>query len=107
MVAVLEAGCPDSEPHDNFTLVCTAMKPAVVLPHLAVIWLHNNTEREGSIMTEDGGAFKTNTLYVKGATANDSGSYECVARIMIPDSPEVNMTDFSEVTITGKLHQVC
>ena len=103
MVAGVEAGCPDSDPHDNFTLVCTARKPAVVLPQLEVFWLHNNTEREGNVMTMDGGSFKTNTLYVRDAATNDSGSYECVARIRIPDSPEVNITDSSEVTITGEL----
>ena len=51
----------------------------------------------------DGGSFKTNTLYVRNATTNDSGSYECVARIRIPNSPEVNMTDSSDVTITSEL----
>ena len=102
-VAVLEAGCPDSGLHDNFTLVCTAKKPAVVLPQLDVFWLHNNTQREGNVIAMDGGSFKTNTLYVRDAATNDSGSYECVARIRIPDSPEVNITDSSEVTITGEL----
>ena len=103
MVSGLEAGCPDSNPLDNFTLVCTARKPAVVIPEIEIFWLHNNTEREGNVTAEDGGSFKTNTLYVRDAATNDSGSYECVARIRIPDSPEVNITDSSEVTITGEL----
>ena len=102
MVTGLEAGCPDADLHDNFTLVCTARKPVVVIPELEVFWLHNNTEIEGNVTAMDGGSFKTNTLYVRDAATNDSGSYECVARIRIPDSPEVNMTESSEITITGE-----
>ena len=99
----LEAGCSDSVPHDNFTLVCNASKPALVLSQLEVFWLHNGTERDGIVSAENGGVFKTNTLHVRDAATNDSGSYECVARIMIPESPEVNITGSSAVAITGEL----
>ena len=83
----------------------------MVLPQLEVFWLHNNTKQEGNVMATNGGDFKSNTLNVEYAATNDSGSYQCVARIRIPDSPEVNITHSSEVSISGELytlyHKVC
>ena len=102
VVAGLESGCLDSDPHDNFTLVCTARKPAVVLPQLEVVWLHNGADREGNVTAMDGGAFKTNMIYVPEANFSDVGSYECVARVVIPASPEVNTSGSSQVIITGE-----
>ena len=51
VVAVLESvqTCLDDDPHDNFTLVCRAMKPSVVVPELMVQWLHNGSMRAGDI----------------------------------------------------------
>ena len=98
VVTGVEAGCPDSEPYDNFTLVCSARKPALVIPQLEVTWLHNGTLQEGNL-TMDGGCLQTNTLHISSASVSDSGAYQCIARLSIPDSPEVNITKSSTVTI--------
>ena len=94
----MEAGCPDSDLYDNFTLVCSARKPALVIPQLEVTWLHNGTLQGGNV-TMDGGGLQTNTLHISNASVSDSGTYQCIARISIPDSPEVNITKSSMVTI--------
>ena len=94
----VEAGCPDSEPYDNFTLVCSSRKPALVISQLEVKWLHNGILQGGNV-TMDGGGLQTNTLHISSASVSDSGTYQCIARISIPDSPEVNITKTSTVTI--------
>ena len=106
MVAVLESTCPDSDPHDNFTLVCRARKPAVVIPQLMVQWLHNGSMRAGDLSVSDNGAYVVNALSVSEAEVSDAGLYQCVATIMIPDSPTVNTSASSMVDITGELKLV-
>ena len=102
-VAVLESTCLDSQPHDNFTLVCTARKPSVVIPELGVQWLHNGTVRDVDVMATENGAFITNTLTVTDAQVNDTGLYQCVATIMIPDSPTVSTDGSVNVVARGEL----
>ena len=101
VVTGVEAGCPDSDLYDNFTLVCSARKPALVIPQLEVTWLHNDT-LQGCNVTMGEGGLQTNTLHVSSARLSDSGTYQCIARISIPDSPEVNITRSSKVTIKRK-----
>ena len=103
VVAVLESTCLDSQPHDNFTLVCTARKPSVVIPELGIQWLHNGTVRDVVVMATENGAFITNTLTVTDAQVNDTGLYQCVATIMIPDSPTVSTNGSVNVTARGEL----
>ena len=106
MVAVLESTCLDSQPHDSFTLVCTARKPSVVIPELGVQWLHNGTVRDVRdvvVIATDNGAFITNILNVTDAEVSDAGLYQCVATIMIPDSPTVSTDDSVNVDARGEL----
>ena len=99
---VLETSCPDSYPYDNFTLVCTASKPALVIPALKVMWLHNGTERQGVITIKYDHAFVTNTLSFPTSFANDSGTYTCIAKLTIPESPGISLTENSIATLRRK-----
>ena len=103
IVAVLESTCPDSDPHDSFTLVCRAMKPSVVIPELMVQWLYNGSIRAGDISVTNNGTYVVNTLNVNNAQVNDSGVYRCVATIVIPDSPIVTTNANSMVTSRREL----
>ena len=110
VVAVLESTCLDSQPHDSFTLVCTARKPSAVIPELGVQWLHNGTVRDVVVMATDNGAFITSILNVTDAQVSDAGLYQCVATIMIPDSPTVSTNGSVNVVARGELlnkHSLC
>ena len=85
----LETSCTDSDPYDNFTLTCTASKPALVLPDLEVIWYHNGTVRN---TVQNDNTYITNTINFPTSFTNDSGTYTCVARLVIPDSPSIIQT---------------
>ena len=98
----LETSCPDSDPYDNFTLVCTASKPALVIPVLEVMWLHNGTERQGVVTTQDDDTFVTNTLSFPTSFANDTGTYTCIAKLTIPESPDISLTENSTATLRRK-----
>ena len=98
----LETSCSDSDPYDNFTLVCTASKPALVIPALDVMWLHNGTERQGVITTQYGDTFVTNTLNFTTSFANDSGTYTCIAKLTIQESPGISLTENSIATLRRK-----
>ena len=102
MVAVLESACPDSDHHDNFTLVCRARKPTVVLPELMVKWLHNDLMHADDVSISDNES--VNTLNVSNALVSYAGSYTCVASILIPDSPTVTTNASSIVSVTGELN---
>ena len=100
----LETSCTDSDPYDNFTLTCTASKPAIVLPDLEVIWYHNGTVRN---TVQNGNTYITNTINFPTSFANDSGTYTCVARLVIPDSPNIIQTANTTITLRcKKLSQV-
>ena len=103
MVAVVESACPDSDPHDSFTLVCRAMKPSVVIPELMVQWLHNGSIRAGDVSVTNNGTYVVNTLNVSNAQVSDAGLYQCVAKIVILDSPAVTTNDSSTVISRGEL----
>ena len=98
----LETSCPDSDPYDNFTLVCTASKPAQVIPMLEVIWLHNGTVYQGVITTLNDDTYVMNTLSFPTSIVNDSGTYTCIAKVTIPESPDISLTENSTITLRRK-----
>ena len=75
----------------------------MVIPELMVQWLHNGSMRAGDVLVSDNGAYVVNTLNVSEADVSDAGVYQCVARIMIPDSSTVNTNASITVSITGEL----
>ena len=91
----LKTYCPDL---DNFTLVCTASKPALVISTLEVIWLHNGTVRQGVVTYNNESTFVINTLSFPKTFVNDSGSYSCHAKLSIPDSSDISL--IKNITIT-------
>ena len=98
----LETSCPDSGPYDNFTLVCTASKPALVISALEVIWLHNGAIRQGVVTTENDDTYVMNTLSFPASFANDSGIYTCIAKLTIPESPDISLIENSTITLRCK-----
>ena len=97
----LETSCPDSDPYDNFTLVCTASKQSLVIPALEVIWLHNGTVRQ-RVTTQNDDTYVTNTLSFLTSFANDSGTYTCIAKLTIPESPDISLTENSTAILRCK-----
>ena len=75
----------------------------MVIPELGVQWLHNGTLRDVVVMATDNGAFITNILNVTDAQVSDAGLYQCVATIMIPDSPTVSTNGSVNVDARGEL----
>ena len=98
----LETTCPDSDPFDNFTLVCIASKPALVVPALEVIWLHNDTVRQGVVTTQNDDTYVMNTLSFPTSFANDSGIYTCIAKLTISESPDISLIEISTVILKCK-----
>ena len=96
---ILKTYCPDL---DNFTLVCTASKPALVIPNLEVIWLHNGTERQGVVTYNNVDTYVINTLSFPKTFANDSGTYSCHAKLSIPDSSDISLIKNITVTLRCK-----
>ena len=99
----LETSCFDSYPFDDFTLNCSASIPAIVLPDLQLFWLHNGTLRSSNSITYNitiaNELHKLTSLSFPTSTAADSGSYECVALLVIPDSDNITRMEESVVTI--------
>ena len=94
----LETSCPDSDPYDNFTLVCTAIIQASIIPDLA--WYHNGAVRNG--VTQNNGLYVTNTLKILTSSASDSGTYRCQASLNISDSNVISLMEESNITIRRK-----
>ena len=82
--------------------MCTASKPALVVPALEVIWLHNATERQGVVTTQNDDTYVMNTLSFPTSFANDSGTYTCIAKLTIPESPDISLIENSTVTLRCK-----
>ena len=83
--------------------MCTASKPALVIPALEIIWLHNDTVRQGIITTQnDDTTYVMNTLSFPTSFANDSGTYTCIAKLTIPESPDISLIENSTVTLRCK-----
>ena len=94
----LETTCSDSNPYNSFTLNCSASKPALVLPELEVFWLHNGTllHSNNSIVynaTDENTVYKLNVLSFPTSVPEDSGTYQCVARLIVPDSSNISVSD--------------
>ena len=103
----LLSSCTDSDPLNYYTLVCRAMKPAVVIPQLLVQWFRSGTQRVGDVPVGDNGAYIVNTLNVSENKISDAGLYKCVASIAVPDSPIIMTTTFSTLvimTVSGKVY---
>ena len=80
----------------------------MVIPQLMVQWLHNGSMRAGDVSVSDNGTNIVNTLNVSNARVSDAGLYECVASIVIPDSPTVTTNATSSIVfITSKLLYTC
>ena len=97
----LETNCPASLDYDKFNLSCMASKPEIVIPDLEVFWLHNGVERIDNSEVTNNGTFVMNTLIFTTSTADDTGNYTCVARILIPYSTTIQLSGESTVTIRG------
>ena len=95
----LETSCLASLEYDKFYLSCMASKPEIVIPDLEVFWLHNGVEHS-EVATN--GTFVVNTLNFMTSTANDTGNYTCVARIQIPYSTTIQLSEESTIVIRGK-----
>ena len=100
----LETSCSDSLPYSKLILTCTAGKPQQVIPELEVIWLHNGIEISNNSHTSllNDVTYKTNTLNFTKFVPEDSGNYTCIARIVIPESPTIQSSKESLITIIGK-----
>ena len=98
----LETSCLASLEYDKFYLSCMASKPEIVIPDLEVFWLHNGVERIDNSEVITNGTFVVNELNFTNSTANDTGDYTCVARIQIPYSTTIQLSEESTVVIRGK-----
>ena len=76
-----------------------------MLPELEVFWLHNGTLRSNNIIvynaTDGNTVHKLNMLRFPTSVPGDSGTYQCVARLIIPDSNYISVSDDRNVTIRG------
>ena len=98
----LETNCSASFEYDKFYLSCMASKPEIVIPDLEVFWLHNGVNRTDNSEVTTNGTFVVNTLNFTTSTADDNGTYTCVARIIIPYSTTIQLSEESNVVIRGK-----
>lgn len=85
----LESTCPDSDTHRNLSLVCTASKPAEVVPELSLTWTRGGIEEQSEEDVQSNGNRKTQTLMLTEVDANDAGTYVCTAIISVPNSTVV------------------
>ena len=92
--------CSDSDPHNHFTLTCTASRPSVVVIDMDITLYHNGTVRNG-VMAVNGNTY-TNTLTISQADDSDSGNYSCQAVLNIPQSNVLTASDSSTISIKRK-----
>ena len=98
----LETSCLASLEYDKFYLSCMASKPEIVIPDLEVFWLHNGVERIDNSDVITNGTFVVNELNFTNSRADYTGNYTCVARIQIPYSTTIQLSEESTVVIRGK-----
>ena len=97
--------CSSSNPYHNFTLNCTASKPATVLSDFILTWTHNNAPIRSGLVTistskiMDNITYTTNTLRLFNTYDNDSGVYTCRATLNLLDEP---ITLSKSYTLKGK-----
>ena len=103
----VEMGCIDSDLFDNVTLICTGTKPPEVILELIVTWFHDGDLCNGDVHSLNGGATVINTLRLDSSIADDSGNYTCIAKVIIPESTEVNQSTSSEVIFRSELIFLC
>ena len=76
-----------------------------MLPELRVFWLHNGTLRSNNSIvynaTDGNTVYKLNVLSLPTSVPEDSGTYQCVARLIIPDSSNISVYDDRNVVIRG------
>ena len=97
----LETSCTDSDPYDNFTLTCTASKPALVLPDLEVLWFHNGTIMNGGMTTTNDNTI-TSSLHVTATKTYMSSYYTCQVNLNILQSNNITTSGTSVVAIKRK-----
>ena len=98
----------DTEPYNDFSLNCTATKPAEVIPSILLTWFHNDTQLDASELgvsiSEDessNSAVTLSQLSFAADNSSDSGSFSCQASISIPESGTVESSQTSIITIIG------
>ena len=76
-----------------------------MLPELEVFWLHNGTLCSNNSFvynaTDGNTVYKLNVLRFPTSVPEDSGTYQCVARLIIPDSNNISVSDDRNVIIRG------
>ena len=102
-----ETGCIHSDLFDNVTLICTVTKPEVVIPQLNVTWYHDEQQRNGVVQSLNGGATVANTLRFNSSVSSDSGSYTCVAELVIPESTTITDSATIEVIFRSEFIGFC
>ena len=86
--------------------MCTASKPALVIPSLNLIWLHNGTVCQGVVTTQNNDTYVMNTLSFPTSIDNDSGTYTCIAKLTIPESSDISLTENSTITLRCKWNYI-
>ena len=79
--------------------MCTASKPALVIPTLEVIWLHNGTVRQGVVTYNSEGTYVINTLSFPKTFINDSSTYSCHAKLTVSESADISLSENITVTL--------
>ena len=68
-----------------------------MLPELEVFWLHNGTLRSSNSIvynvTDGNTVYKLSVLRFPTSVPEDSGTYQCVASLIIPDSNNISVSD--------------
>lgn len=96
----LETGCSDSDQFDNFTLTCSARKPQKVLSELLITWYHDGVEIPGSVTLSEE-EILSNKIVFTHTESDNSGTYNCIAELLIPHSTTIENIASSNVTLRG------
>jgi len=97
----------DIEPFNAFSLVCTATKPAVVVPQIQLSWSRDGVPLDNSVaglsVTQEtiNASVVSSTLSLDPARVVDSAMYTCDASINVPDSDTISANNTANVVISG------
>ena len=104
----------DIEPFNSINLVCSATKPAAVVPQVQVSWSRDGVPLDNSVpgvavrQETINSSVVSSTLSIDTARVVDSGMYTCDASINIPDSETISTNDTANVVILGShLAKLC